>query len=85
MANDHENAAQIVQPHNGQAEMAVLGAILFDNNAHQRVSDILKPRDFYGPANSAIFEVLDRLISNGRIADGYLTAALADELIRKAN
>jgi replicative DNA helicase len=50
--------------------MAVLGAILFDNNAHQRVTDILKPRDFYAPANSAIFEVLDRLIASGRVADG---------------
>ncbi len=71
MAKDHDNTVpQVIQPHNAQAEMAVLGAILFDNNAHQRVSDILKPRDFYGPANSAIFEVLDRLISNGRIADG---------------
>ncbi len=50
--------------------MAVLGAILFDNNAQQRVSDVLKPKDFYAPANAAIFEVLDRLISGGRVADG---------------
>lgn len=70
MAKDHENPSQTVLPHNLQAEMAVLGAILFDNNAQQRVSDILKARDFYAPANSAIFEVLDRLISGGRVADG---------------
>jgi replicative DNA helicase len=70
MPKDHEQPQQLPPPHNLQAEMAVLGAILFDNNAHQRVSDILKPRDFYAPANSAIFEVLDRLISNGRVADG---------------
>jgi len=70
MAKDHENPSQAVLPHNLQAEMAVLGAILFDNNAQQRVSDILKARDFYAPANSAIFEVLDRLISGGRVADG---------------
>ena len=70
MAKDHENTSQTVLPHNLQAEMAVLGAILFDNNAQQRVSDILKARDFYAPANSAIFEVLDRLISGGRVADG---------------
>ena len=60
---DHENPSQTVLPHNLQTEMAVLGAILFDNNAQQRVSDILKARDFYAPANSAIFEVLDRLMS----------------------
>jgi len=70
MAKDHENPSQTIQPHNLQAEMAVLGAILFDNNAHQRVTDVLKPRDFYAPANAAIFEVLDKLIANGRVADG---------------
>jgi len=70
MPKDHETIQQLPPPHNLQAEMAVLGAILFDNNAHQRVSDVLKPRDFYAPANAAIFEVLDRLISGGRVADG---------------
>jgi replicative DNA helicase len=70
MPKDHEQPTQLPPPHNLQAEMAVLGAILFDNNAHQRVSDVLKPRDFYAPANAAIFEVLDRLISGGRVADG---------------
>lgn len=70
MPKDHDTSAQTIAPHNLQAEMAVLGAILFDNNAHQRVSDVLKPRDFYAPANSTIFEVLDRMISNGRVADG---------------
>ena len=70
MPKDHEPTTQMPPPHNLQAEMAVLGAILFDNNAHQRVTDILKPRDFYAPANAAIFEVLDRLIASGRVADG---------------
>ncbi|HOY76664.1 MAG TPA: replicative DNA helicase [Hyphomonadaceae bacterium] len=71
MPKDHEpTTTTLPPPHNLQAEMAVLGAILFDNNAHQRVTDILKPRDFYAPANSAIFEVLDRLIASGRVADG---------------
>ena len=54
MPKDHE-PTQLPPPNNLPAEMAVLGAILFDNNAHQRVSDILKPRDFYAPANAAIF------------------------------
>lgn len=70
MPKDHDTSTQTIAPHNLQAEMAVLGAILFDNNAHQRVSDVLKPRDFYAPANATIFEVLDRMISNGRVADG---------------
>jgi replicative DNA helicase len=70
MPKDHDLPQQTPPPHNLAAEMAVLGAILFDNNAHQRLSDVLKPRDFYAQANAAIFEVLDRLISGGRVADG---------------
>jgi replicative DNA helicase len=50
--------------------MAVLGAILFDNNAHQRIADLLSPGDFYAPANSAIYAVVDRMITTGRVADG---------------
>lgn len=70
MPKDHELPPAPAAPHNLAAEMAVLGAILFDNNAHQRVSDFLKPADFYASANAQIFGVLDRLISNGRVADG---------------
>ncbi|HVY89455.1 MAG TPA: replicative DNA helicase [Hyphomonadaceae bacterium] len=70
MPKDHDLPQQSPPPHNLAAEMAVLGAILFDNNAHQRVSDILKPMDFYGGPNAAIYEVLDTMISSGRVADG---------------
>ncbi|HEV7692631.1 MAG TPA: replicative DNA helicase [Hyphomonadaceae bacterium] len=70
MAKDHDNAQQNPPPHNLAAEMAVLGAVLFDNNALQRVADFLKGRDFYAPANGAIFQVLDTLIAAGKVADG---------------
>ena len=70
MAKDHDNAQQNPPPHNLAAEMAVLGAVLFDNNALQRVADFLKARDFYAPANGAIFQVLDTLVAAGEVADG---------------
>ena len=70
MAKDHDLPQAAPPPHNLAAEMAVLGAILFDNNAQQRVSDILKPSDFYAQSNASIFKVLDSLISNGKVADG---------------
>ena len=34
-------------PHNVAAEAAILGAILFDNNAFHRVSELLIETDFY--------------------------------------
>jgi replicative DNA helicase len=70
MAKDHDLPHQAPPPHNLPAEMAVLGAILFDNNAFQRVADLLKPNDFYAKANSEIFSVLNGMISAGRVADG---------------
>ena len=57
-------------PHNLSAEAAVIGSILYDNNAFQRVSDILRPIDFYAPAHQEIFEACMMLIQNGRVADG---------------
>lgn len=60
----------ITPPNNLPAEAAVLGSILFDNNVHQRIAEILKPSDFYAPAHSEVFEVAQTLILNGRVADG---------------
>ncbi|MEL7546012.1 MAG: replicative DNA helicase [Pseudomonadota bacterium] len=57
-------------PHNLAAEAAVIGSILYDNNAFQRVADLLRPIDFYAPAHAEIFEACQRLIQNGRVADG---------------
>ena len=57
-------------PHNLSAEAAVLGAILYDNNAFQRVADLLRPTDFYAPAHQEIFDACQILIQNGRVADG---------------
>ncbi|ACT59628.1 replicative DNA helicase [Hirschia baltica] len=58
------------EPHNLAAEMAVLGAILYDNNAYQRVGDILLGSDFYAPANTRIYETAQSMIMKGRVADG---------------
>ncbi|HPF22462.1 MAG: replicative DNA helicase [Hyphomonas sp.] len=60
----------IAPPHNLSAEAAVLGAILFDNNAYQRVADILRSTDFYAPAHQELYEVASLMIQQGRIADG---------------
>lgn len=57
-------------PYNLAAEKAVLGAILFDNNAHQRIAEIVTAKDFYAPANQAIFAVIEAMIGAGRVADG---------------
>lgn len=71
MALDSANpTSQIAPPNNLSAESAVLGAILFDNNAYQRVADILRPSDFYAPAHQEVYDVASNMIQQGRVADG---------------
>ncbi|MGB3626772.1 MAG: replicative DNA helicase, partial [Henriciella sp.] len=69
--NDMSNPpASVEVPHNLSAEAAVIGAILYDNNAFQRVADILRPTDFYSIPHQDIFEVCSNMIQSGRVADG---------------
>ena len=49
------------------AEQAILGAILFDNEIFYRVSVFLKPEHFFDPVHQLIFEAAGDLINSGRL------------------
>ena len=49
-------------PHNVEAEQALLGAILVNNEAFYRVSDFLIPEHFYEPIHRTIYEVLAKIM-----------------------
>jgi replicative DNA helicase len=55
-------------PHNVEAEQALLGAILVNNEAFYRVSDFLEPRHFFEPIHQKTFEVAAGLIRAGKVA-----------------
>ena len=55
-------------PHNVEAEQALLGAIMVNNEAFYRVSDFLVPEHFYEPIHRDIYEVIGKVIRAGRIA-----------------
>ncbi|AZO69197.1 MAG: replicative DNA helicase [Mesorhizobium sp.] len=55
-------------PNNIEAEQALLGAILVNNDAFYRVSDFLKSGHFYEPLHRKIFEVAAELIRMGKVA-----------------
>jgi RecA-family ATPase len=55
-------------PHNVEAEHAVLGAVLVNNEAFKRVSDFLKPEHFCAPIHQRIYETAGGLIRDGKIA-----------------
>ena len=55
-------------PHNIEAEQALLGAILVNNEAFYRVSDFLGAQHFFEPIHQRIFELAANLIRAGKIA-----------------
>ncbi len=55
-------------PHNIEAEQALLGAILVNNEAHDRVSGFLEPEHFFDPVHARIYETLAKLIASGKQA-----------------
>ncbi|MCO6392779.1 replicative DNA helicase [Aliihoeflea aestuarii] len=56
-------------PHNIEAEQALLGAVLVNNDAFYRVSDFLKSQHFQEPLHRKIFEVAGELIRMGKMAN----------------
>jgi replicative DNA helicase len=55
-------------PQNIEAEQALLGAILVNNEAFDRVSDFLEPRHFHEPLHQRIYEILTSLIRSNKLA-----------------
>lgn len=56
-------------PKNIEAEQALIGALLANNKAFERVSEFLKPQHFADAIHSKIFEVMSTLILRGHTAD----------------
>jgi len=55
-------------PHNIEAEQALLGAILVNNEALYRVSDFLEPQHFFEPIHAQIYDISRSLIRTGKLA-----------------
>ena len=55
-------------PHNIEAEQALLGAILVNNEAFYRVSDFLNPEHLFEPIHQKIYQLSRDLIRVGKIA-----------------
>ena len=55
-------------PHNIEAEQALLGALLVNNESYYRVSDFLEATHFYEPIHQQIYELASQLIRAGKVA-----------------
>ena len=65
-AGDH--AAYRTPPHNTEIEAALIGAILTNNRAHEKVAEFLHADHFYEPVLGRIFAAASKLIEQGQIA-----------------
>ena len=70
-----------VPPNNVEAEQAVIGGILINNDALNQVVDVLEPDDFYREAHTALFEGMLELYNSGEPID-IITLS---EALRKKN
>lgn len=73
----HPNVAARVLPHSDDAEQAVLGCVLIDEDAPVAIISELKPEDFYEPAHKQIFSAMSALYNRDKPID-YVT--LVEEL-----
>ncbi len=62
-------------PANLEAEQALLGALLANNKAFERVSEFLLPEHFADPVHARIYEVVRRRIEAGQLADAVTLRA----------
>ena len=67
--------SQRLPPTNLQAEQALLGALLANNKAYERVADFLAPEHFADPIHGRIFAAIARAIDAGRLADAVTLKA----------
>ncbi len=67
--DDPQVAALRVPPHSIEAEQAVLGGLLLDNAAFDRVADVLRDEDFYRHDHRLIWRQISRLIERAQPAD----------------
>ena len=68
MADDQLDALKI-PPHSVEAEQSVIGGLLLENEALDKVVDILTAKDFYRHDHKTIFEHIAKLIEHNRPAD----------------
>ena len=69
MPDDLQLEALKLPPHSLEAEQSVLGGLLLDNEAVDRVGDAISDADFYSEAHRIIYQQIIRLAAEGKPAD----------------
>jgi len=77
----HNDTAIPHAPANIEAEQALLGAVLYDNAAFERLGDYLQARHFYEPFHQRLFAAIETAVRKGQLAEPIL---LAEQFSRDA-
>lgn len=77
MADDTLESLKL-PPHSVEAEQSVLGGLLLENEALDKIADILASGDFYRHDHKLIFEHIAKLIEHNRPADIVTVAESLD-------
>ncbi|MDO4656577.1 replicative DNA helicase [Kingella sp. (in: b-proteobacteria)] len=67
--NDSEVRNLALPPHSIEAEQSLLGGLMLENNAYDRIADILAEDDFYRHEHKLIYRAISALINENRPAD----------------
>jgi replicative DNA helicase len=65
-------------PHNFEAEQALLGAIMMNNAAYQRVAEFLQPDHFADPLHGKLFGAIAKLIDRGQAVNALALKTYAE-------
>ena len=69
MPNDTQIEALKVPPHSIEAEQSVLGGLLLDNGAADRIADFLSGDHFYSDTHRLLYNAIMQLIADNKPAD----------------
>ena len=66
---DEEVSALSMPPHSMEAEQSVIGGLLLENSAWDRIADVVTGEDFYRHEHRVIFRSISKLVNESRPAD----------------
>jgi len=75
---DSELAALKLPPHSVEAEQSVLGGLMLENTAWDRVADLINEQDFYRADHRAIWRQINSLIAENKPAADITVAEALD-------
>lgn len=67
--SEHDVASLRVPPHSTEAETSVLGGLMLNNDALDRISDLLLENDFYRTEHRLIYGAIAALVNSNKPAD----------------